>query len=51
VAVGTGSSTISGKVRASLRGDLQALADDAVAVLANPLVRSVIRSLIAEAHR
>ena len=35
----------------SLRGDLQAIADDAIAVLANPLVRNVIRSLIAEAHR
>jgi AcrR family transcriptional regulator len=35
----------------SLRGDLLALADDAIAVLANPLVRSVIQSLVAEARR
>ena len=35
----------------SLAGDLLAIADDAIAVLANPLIRSVIQSLIAEARR
>jgi hypothetical protein len=35
----------------SLRGDIQAIAHDAIAVLANPLVRSVIQSLLTEARR
>ena len=35
----------------SLRGDIQAIAHDAIAVLANPLVRSVIQSLVTEARR
>jgi AcrR family transcriptional regulator len=35
----------------SLRGDLLALANDAIAVLANPLIRSVVQSLVAEARR
>jgi AcrR family transcriptional regulator len=35
----------------SLRGDIQAIARDAIAVLANPLVRSVIQSLLTEARR
>jgi AcrR family transcriptional regulator len=35
----------------SLAGDLQAIAEDAIAVLANPLVPSVIQSLLAEARR
>jgi AcrR family transcriptional regulator len=35
----------------SLAGDLLAVADDAIAVLANPLIRSVIPSLVAEARR
>jgi AcrR family transcriptional regulator len=35
----------------SLAGDLQAIADDAIAVLANPLIPSVIQSLLAEARR
>jgi AcrR family transcriptional regulator len=34
-----------------LRDDLLALANDAIAVLANPLIRSVVQSLVAEAHR
>jgi hypothetical protein len=33
----------------TLRGDLLAIADEAITVLANPLVRRVIQSLIAEA--
>jgi AcrR family transcriptional regulator len=35
----------------SLAGDLHAIADDAIAVLANPLIPSVIQSLLAEARR
>ena len=35
----------------SLRGDIQAITHDATAVLANPLVRSVIQSLVTEARR
>ena len=35
----------------SLRDDLLALANDAIAVLANPLIRSVVQSLVAEARR
>jgi AcrR family transcriptional regulator len=35
----------------SLRGNLLALAEDAIAALANPLVRSVIPMLVAEARR
>ncbi len=35
----------------SLRGDIQAITHDAIAVLANPLVRSVIQSLVTEARR
>jgi hypothetical protein len=35
----------------SLAGDLLAIADDAIAVLANPLISGVIRSLLAEARR
>jgi AcrR family transcriptional regulator len=35
----------------SLAGDLLAIADDAIAVLANPLIASVIQSLLAEARR
>src|SRR5258705_10134298 len=35
----------------TLRGDIMAIAEDAIAVLANPLVRSVIQSLVAEARR
>jgi AcrR family transcriptional regulator len=35
----------------SLAGDLRAVADDAIAVLANHLSRSVIQSLVAEARR
>jgi AcrR family transcriptional regulator len=35
----------------SLAGDLQAIANDAIAVLTNPLIPSVIRSLLAEARR
>jgi AcrR family transcriptional regulator len=35
----------------SLRGDIQAIAHDAIAVLTNPLVRSVIQSLLTEARR
>ena len=34
----------------TLRGDLLAIADEAITVLANPVVRRVIQSLIAEAH-
>ena len=35
----------------SLAGDLQAIADDAIAVLANPIIPCLIRSLLAEARR
>jgi len=35
----------------SLRGDIQAITHDAIAVLANPLVRSVVQSLVTEARR
>lgn len=35
----------------TLRGDIRAIAHDAIAVLANPLVRSVIQSLVTEARR
>ena len=34
----------------SLRGDLVAIADDAIAVLAKPLIRRVIQSLVAQAR-
>jgi hypothetical protein len=35
----------------TLRGDLLALADDAIDVLANPLILSVVQSLVVEARR
>ncbi|MBU8810810.1 TetR/AcrR family transcriptional regulator [Mycolicibacterium goodii] len=35
----------------TLAGDLLAVADDAIAALANPLVRNVIRALVAERRR
>jgi AcrR family transcriptional regulator len=35
----------------TLRGDLLAVAEDAISVLANPLIRSVVQSLMVEARR
>ena len=34
----------------SLRGDIRAIAEDAIALLANPLIRGVIQSLVAQAR-